>query len=369
MATPRRDPDQNEPRSPPVRAPSAACALALAALAGCAAAPPPEARAKVDPVFDVPREYRILSTLPCAEGAGLVYLVSHAGELYSFAPSSLEMRLIGALDCPAPRGVGPNSMAVDRSGTAWLSYNDGGLYRASTRDAHCTATGFVPGQHGFGRFGMAFASSGPDLGDETLYVWGGWGSEYAARGGRRRSDTRRDPWGMGEPGDDDGWQGLPDERDGDPFERDERDERERRGPRARREVRDGLGLARVDRRALRLSPIGDDGGRLSAEWADLTGTGDGRVFGFFATYPATLAELDPATGAVLARRRLQSVVTGQGWAFSFWGGDFWFYWAPEGTTSNVSRLSADGTLREVLHDVGFVIVGAGVSTCAPTGPS
>ena len=168
---------------------------------------------------------------------------------------------------------------------------------------------------------MAFASSGPALSEETLFVWGGLRSLY---GYRRRPDQ--------EP------------------------------------IRQGIGLARIDTKTLKLSPIGTDSTRLSKQRAELTGTGDGKLFGFFATHPATFAQIDASSGVTIEPRRLRTVRTGRAWAFSFWGGDFWFYWAPWGHTSHVSRLSGeDGSSRRMMQDVGFLIVGAGVSTCAPTG--
>jgi hypothetical protein len=265
--------------------------------------------ARVEPVFDTPREYRTIGALPCEEGASLVYVVSQEGDLYSFRPDAGEFSRIGALHCPTRGYATPHSMAVDRSATAWVNYTDGSLYRVSTKDARCARTDFEPGQHGFGRFGMAFASTGDDLSRESLFVWGSY--DY-----------------------------------GD----------------------DGRGLATIDTHTLRLQPVGDANDRLHFLEAELTGTGDGRLYGFFATgRAATLAGIDVKTGAARDPRPLPGVRTGSAWAFSFWGGDFYFFWAPGGASSRVSRLSgSDGSVNEVLHDVGFRIVGAGVSTCAPT---
>lgn len=310
----------------------AACQISVLALgvvlSACAPGQGPRPLPKVEAVFDTPREYRILGTLPCAEGAGLVYVVSDTADLYSFRPDTLEFALVGRLDCRAPRGARPNSMAVDRSGTAWLVFGDGSLYRASTRDASCHATDYMPGQHGFYLVGMAYASTGADLLGETLFVWGGRG------------------WGG------------PSERDLDEPDTPERPE-----------LLPGLGLARLDPAELSLQPVGDDRQGLGAVRGELTGTGDGRLYGFFATHPATLAEIDVATGATRSPQRLLSLYTGHAWAFSSWGGDFWFYTARYGDNSSVTKLSgSSGLLSTVVADAGFVIVGAGVSTCAPTGP-
>lgn len=294
----------------------------------CVPAEPPRELPKVDLVFDTPREYRVLGSLPCAEGASLVYVLTRDAWLYSFLPETLQFASIGRVDCPARYGATPNSMAVDRSGTAWLNYNDGSLFRASTRDASCQATAYVPGQHGFRVLGMAYASTGRDLVDETLFVWGGrsWGG-WVDRGW---DDARRS---------------------------------------SRRGLEEGLGLAAIDTARSTLRPIGEDRLGLGLVRGELSGTGDGRLYGFFATRPATLAEIDVATGVTRSHRPLPGVDTGQAWAFSSWGGDLWFYTARYGETSRVTRLSGtSGELSVVVPEVGFVIVGAGVSTCAPTSP-
>jgi hypothetical protein len=136
----------------------------------------------------------------------------------------------------------------------------------------------------------------------------------------------------------------------------------------------GQGLASIDLKSFVLTPLGDFSGGLQGQAAELTGTGDGKLYGFFTTQPAQLATIDKTTGATSNPRTLNGVSTGTDWAFSFWGGDFWFYTAdmtknPIDTT-NVTRLktATDDSLGVVKSQVGFRIVGAGVSTCAPTSP-
>jgi hypothetical protein len=123
---------------------------------------------------------------------------------------------------------------------------------------------------------------------------------------------------------------------------------------------------------MKLTTIGDFSASLRGRGAELTGTGDGRLYGFFTTAPnATLALINKATGATSADQDLKGVNTGQAWAFSFWGGDFWFYTSPGTVPSTVTRklASTDGSIAVAKQDVGgFRIVGAGVSTCAPTAP-
>ncbi len=246
----------------------------------------------------------------CSDAAKLVYVVSEENDLYSFQPNKLAFKRIGTLNCPSSDT--PNSMAVDRSGTAWVNYSDGNLFKVSTADASCQKTSFQPNQSGFVKFGMAFATNGAGSTDETLYVCG---------------------------------------IDG---------------------INGGKGLAKIDLGTMKLTTLGDFSGTLRGKGAELTGTGDGRLYGFFTTQPnATLAQIDEGTAASSGNKDLNGVNTGLAWAFSFWGGDFWFYTSDGISASKVTRLktSSDNSIATAQSDVGgFRIVGAGVSTCAPTKP-
>ena len=170
-----------------------------------------------------------------------------------------------------------------------------------------------PGQADFAKFGMAFSSNAEGSADETLYISG---LEFLAGGGK--------------------------------------------------------GFGKIDLKTMKVTMLGDYSGNLAGEGAELTGTGDGRLFGFFTTQPdATVAEIDKSNGATSGNKSLEGVSTGNAWAFSFWGGDFWFYTSDGVSPSRVTRLktSSDGKLEVAKPDVGgFRIVGAGVSTCAPTAP-
>jgi hypothetical protein len=134
----------------------------------------------------------------------------------------------------------------------------------------------------------------------------------------------------------------------------------------------GKGLAKIDLKTMKLTTIGDFSSSLKGLGAELTGTGDGRLYGFFTTSPdATLAQIAEATAATTGNVDLAGVNTGNAWAFSFWGGDFWFYTSTGATPSTVTQLraSSDNKIQTAKADVGgFRIVGAGVSTCAPTTP-
>jgi hypothetical protein len=247
----------------------------------------------------------------CSQAAQLVYVLSVENDLYSFDPPNKTFTKIGALGCTAP-GLTPNSMAVSRDATAWVNYVSpsnvtGGIFKVSTTDASCQSTNVVL-QTGWTRLGMGFSSDAAGSIRETLYV--------AATAGSG-------------------------------------------------------GLGALDLTAQSLSPIGPFTAALSGQSAELTGTGDGRLFGFFTTMPIQLAEIDKGSGATSNVVPLPDVEFPNYWAFSFWGGDFYLYTcpnAPSTRTTNVTHYSpATGTTDTAyMTDIGFRIVGAGVSTCAPT---
>jgi hypothetical protein len=249
----------------------------------------------------------------CSEAAKLVYVVSSENTLYSFTPSELKFTPIGALRCPSRAGAKPFSMAVDRRGTAWVNYDDGELFRVSTRDAACVPTGFVP-RSGFATFGMGFATDAPGSSNETLYICG--------------YDRNAEP--------------------------------------------QGRGLGRLDLKTLVPSLIGDFPAPFTRNCGELTGTGDARLFGFFEGFPAQLVGIDKGSATMQVARPLAGIGTSReySYAFSHWGGDFWFYTAIGIAPSQVTRYKAsgDGSLSVVIPNTGMNIVGAGVSTCAPTAP-
>ena len=127
----------------------------------------------------------------------------------------------------------------------------------------------------------------------------------------------------------------------------------------------GSGLATIDTETLQTSWVGawDDlfGG------AELTGTGDARLFGFFNQEPVVIAEIEKTNAAILSQAAQPSVEIGSGWAFAFWGGDFWLFTAPFGDSQIDHYRPGVGT-QIVKQNLGAVIVGAGVSTCAPVIP-
>lgn len=242
--------------------------------------------------------------------ATVVYLVTSDNELFAFDPPSLATRLVGKLACPAGSAT-PFSMAVDRRGLAYVLFTNGELFRVSTATAACAATGYAPGQAGFQTFGMGFSSNGGGPA-ETLYVVE---SDFDGATGRGR-------------------------------------------------------LGAIDTSTLKLSVVGTIAPPVPR--AELTGTGDGRLFAFWGdpdrSQGSHVAQLDKGTAQVLAQSFLPTVgLPRMAFAFAFWGGDFWIFTSRgpfAGAGSDVTRFTP-GQPAALVTSLPSTIVGAGVSTCAP----
>jgi hypothetical protein len=252
-----------------------------------------------------------------SEARDFVYVLSLENDLYRFAPDKKQFTKVGTLGCNT--ALTPNSMAVDRNAVAWVDYvapddSEGAIFQVSTSDASCSGPVVsLPG--GWRRLGMGFATDDAQSSSETLYVVG---------------DTA--VLGSGS----------------------------------------SPGLGWIDRATGQLTPLGAFSGSLTGQSAELTGTGDQRLFAFFRTSPVQVAQVDPSSATLASVTGLASVETPVDWAFSFWGGKFYLYTCPNDPTrtSNVTQYdpATGATDTSYMVDVGFRIVGAGVSTCAPTTP-
>lgn len=106
--------------------------------------------------------------------------------------------------------------------------------------------------------------------------------------------------------------------------------------------------------------------------SELTGNAEGELWAFLPLEsPARLTRIDKATGASLERIDLAGFANPMdvdAFAFATWGGEFYLFVRTYGMghTTNVYTVSADGALTPAALDTGMDIVGAGVSTCAPT---
>jgi hypothetical protein len=249
----------------------------------------------------------------CAESTKNVFVISEENTLYSFNPPSNAFTAVGQLACPTG-GARPTSMAVDRFGKAWVRHTDGSIWKVDTKTLACEATTYAaPAEtEPFYQFGMGFSTSSKGGSNEQLFL----------------ADAA------------------------------------------------GAGLAKLDTDSSKVGFVGPFTGTLAGTKCELTGTGDGKLYGFFVTAPAQIAEISKGTGAILDPKPLTGVYAGNAWAFSFYAGDFYIYTSSEGNGggppragggSDVTRYRpSDGSIEIVKPKVGFKIVGAGVSTCAPT---
>lgn len=254
----------------------------------------------------------------CAAGTDLIYVVDAQGQLLAFNPRHNKnlFKPIGALRCPAGAPLRkyqapatPISMSVDRSGRAWVSYTSGEIFHVSTKDASCSKTTFAPSQPGFDLFGMGFASEMQDPTLETLYL--------SALGDMGQS-----------------------------------------GP-----------LGRLDAGTLRIQSVGALPAREFSP--ELTGTSAGDLFGYYPGRTGSMiAKIDKRTAAHLKEWPLPGLSADlASWAFAHWGGQLFVFVTSQNNLAQVTRVlrmnPADGSQSVVLQNVPYVIVGAGVSTCAP----
>lgn len=206
----------------------------------------------------------------CAPGTDLVYVVSDAGELWSFDPQREAFAQVGPLNCG---GFRPYSMAIDRDGRAWLLLLDDiphaliakGLFSVDIHDpSDCQAEPYTEGL--FGVFGMSFVDNPPPSTCEQLFV-----HSYSGNG----------PFSEGE---DIGMLGRLDDQD-----------------------------------ALQVV------GSTDFDGAELAGTSQGRLFSLAGSDPVKLVEYDRETAEEIGRLDIVGVEKTNASAMAFYGGDFYLF--------------------------------------------
>ncbi len=243
-----------------------------------------------------------------------IFVLSITAQLWKYFPETNMFQQLGPLGCGLPPTT--FSMAVDRSGYAWVQYQGGELRKvAVTNVDDCTDPGYVVGQQGVTNFGMAFVSNSESDACDRIY-------------GNKAS-------------------GIPEGN----------------------AVSDFFS---IDPMTLQVGVIG----KSDYGTAEVTGTGNGRAFFFAGQNPAKLVEIDKANAAKLNVIPLPGVELGNAWAFAFFAGDFYFFTNSKGGPgSEVTHIDYDDSdnngkqdITEVVANAPISIVGAGVSTCAPTAP-
>ncbi len=254
----------------------------------------------------------------CKEATKYIHVVDDANVLYKFDPTvatTAAFTRIGPIDCTG--GGSPNSMAIGRDGFAYVSYgtddpltgsfNCGGMYKVNIETAACAGkTSFKCGSSGFDKFGMGFATDAPGVTNDSLYLSNSLDAQ----------------------------------------------------------------LGKVDLGTGKVTALG----ALPNQGGEFTGNQNAELWGFFPYQnPPEVHQIDKSNGKSSKKFTLPSLpslatATGGAWAFAYWAGAFYVFYDVEPTDSstNVYKLTLDGKLTKYIPNTKLKIVGAGVSTCAPT---
>jgi hypothetical protein len=246
----------------------------------------------------------------CSDAAKLVYVVDENYTFSQFDPMTKTFHDLGQLSCPAGGGATPFSMSVDRNAIAWVLYSDGELFRVDTTSLACTATSWHT-QAGLTQFGMGFSTDTSGGDTDTLFVAGGADVSGAS------TST----------------------------------------------------LAKLDTTSMSATTVGTVTG-----WPELTGTGTAELWGWFpsdanGTTTPRVEQINKMSGAPVTTYPLASLQGApSAWAFAFWGGDFWIFLAKDlDLATTVYQIDGmTGAIKGTTPTNTRTIVGAGVSTCAPT---
>jgi hypothetical protein len=233
----------------------------------------------------------------------------------------------GNLSCPASApfpsqdpgdGVShPYSMSVDREGRAWVLYNSGEIMWVKLADATCTKSPWQSGSAGFQLFGMGFVSDAAGSSDERLFIAGG-GSDAANNGGN---------------------------------------------------------IGYIDPMTYQATSVGPFARAENSP--ELTGTGMAELYGYYpgqhTTYVSRINQQTGAddTSAKWALPSLSAQVVA--WAFAQYAGKFYIFVSTDdsGAGLNVKNQvylldPSTGSATVLLANTPYTVVGAGVSTCAPS---
>ncbi len=240
----------------------------------------------------------------CSAESKKVYLVDANNKFSSFDPMTKTVQTIGTLACPAMEGAAPFSMGIDRTPMGWVLYNSGEMFKVDPKTAACTKTGWVS-REGFALMGMGFSTNAAGSTEDTLFVAG-----VLELGGESTLGT-------------------------------------------------------LDTAAMQAKQVGMVQGN-----PELTGTGNAELWGWFPDEAAPrVDQLDKASGKALKTFNLPTLAgVPLAWAFAAWGGDFWIFLSKdEDLTTSVYQIDGtNGQIKSTTPMPGNTIVGAGVSTCAPT---
>jgi hypothetical protein len=258
----------------------------------------------------------------CSAASKLIYTVDQHNELYQFDATTKAFTTLGTLNCPGT-GSDPNnpfssdfepfSMGVDRNANAYVLYVDqvlgspSKIFKVDTNTAGlpCTATTFTAPTN-LQEFGMGFSTTTMGGDQDQLFIAGGTAVATTS------------------PAD----------------------------------------LNTLDVTSMAVSHLGTVTGS-----PELTGNANAELWGFFpdASNPR-IEQINKATGASITPAMLPATMKGMpmAWAFAFYGGDYFVFLMKDSESSTtVYEVSPAGMIVTTTPAPGKVIVGAGVSTCAP----
>jgi hypothetical protein len=245
-----------------------------------------------------------------------IFVLSDDAELWKFRPDDLSFQMLGNFVCEGKTST--FSMAVDRLGFAWVMFSDGTIYKVNVADPTvCMPSGYNTFQMGTNLFGMGFVSNSAVDQCDSLY-----GNTFSGGGFSEGPNQGK--------------------------------------------------FLNLDPDTLLIQLLGN----TSFNGAEVSGTGDGRVFMFGGVNPSKLVEVDRTNGAYIDVLPLVGLETTNGFAFSHFDGDFYIFTEGNGFNSKVTYVDySDKDMNGVQEVMTVVpqapirIVGAGVSTCAPFAPS
>ncbi len=242
----------------------------------------------------------------CATGAESIYGIDELLEhLFRFDPPTKTFTDLGQIFCPTTGGT-PFSMGVDRNAVAWVLFDSGELFQVQINNAlACTKTTWASAD-GLHQFGMGFTTDTVGGTTDSLYVGG-----------------------------------------------------------AANQMATSYTLARLDTTTMTATSIG-----TTTQLPEMTGNANAELWGFMpdATTPRVV-QFDKTNGSVLKNFAEPTLAgTNAGYAFAHWGGDYWVFLMKNGETSTtVYQIDGmTGAVVDTIPNTGHTIVGAGVSTCAPT---
>jgi hypothetical protein len=252
-----------------------------------------------------------------SEVGDFIYLLDVDAGLHRIAPGSLEVESLGPLACDGASSA--MALTVDRNGMLWAMMVDDqgyrGIYTVDPISLACSPTDFVdPIAENIGVNSLAFVADAPDSETESLYIGANVGGSFDFE--------------------------IP------------------------------LSLGRVDLDTMDMEIVGTAAIVPTGYYqiADLTGTGDSRLFGFFPGDVAVIAELDESSSSLVSDEILDFGV-GSPWAFAQWAGRLWLFSSSGNPGSDIRAWDPiTGDVEEIHPGIGVDVVGAAVSTCAPYQP-